>query len=196
LQFRPASRAVLAARNVGGIKAEIADGRGVGLSLPIYKSLQSSLRFHSEGRWTMPLGVFDTRVGGHAVCAVAYVDDAWLLANGFDDELGGGAFLIRNSWGEWARNNKLAHHFGARSGYGIVPYLYIESHCWEAISVTVHSRVAGFQRWVRDFRQTAQRELAAASDSWWKQTRNRVVLQAHDRLFGSNHQVPGLEREG
>tara|TARA_R110002049_G_scaffold124814_3_gene280362 strand:+ start:7578 stop:8741 length:1164 start_codon:yes stop_codon:yes gene_type:complete len=195
LQLQPESRSVLAARNVQGIKAEIADGRGVGLSLPIYKSHYASLRFHSEGRFTMPLGIFDSRVGGHAVCAVAYVDDPWLTANGFDEELGGGAFLVRNSWGEWARKNSLAHHFGAECGYGIVPFRYIEYHCWEAISVTVRSHSFTIRHWATDIRQTARRELEAYSGTWWEKTRGRVVLQAHERLFGSNRQVSGFFQE-
>jgi len=183
---RPASRNVLPARNVERVKAEIADGRAVGISLPIYKSHYASLRFHSEGRFTMPLGMLDQIVGGHAVCAVAYLDDDWLTANGFDEEIGGGAFLIRNSWGEWAKSNPLARHFGASSGYGIVPYRFIESQCMEAISVTVDSAAFTKRRQVSQFRDDARRKMVAIGGSWWERTRNRVVFQARQRIYRSD----------
>ncbi|QDT78254.1 Papain family cysteine protease [Gimesia maris] len=180
-KYRPSKRLILGAKDVNQIKEELYAGRPVGLSLPIFASNHNSLRFHSEGRFTMRLGIFDRLVGGHAVCAVAYVDNDWLKANGFEDEIGSGAFLIRNSWGEWAHNNKIAQHFGANSGYGIVPYRFVQEYCWEAISVTARS-----SQWSKKLAQHAP-TLAATGRNWWKKTRHQVVAQAEARLYGTDY---------
>ena len=109
--------------------------------------------------------------------------DLFFTANGFEEEIGGGCLLIRNSWGEWARNNELAHHFGASFGYGIVPYRFIEEHCWEAVSVTLSSAPV-LQRHVSRFCNETAHKAAAAGSSWWEATRSRVIAQARERLYG------------
>lgn len=177
-EFTPDDRTMLPARDVGASKCELAEGRAVGFSLPIMESHYANLRFHSEGRFTLPF-FMDQVVGGHAVCAVAYLDNSWLEANGFESELGGGAFLIRNSWGQdWAKSNPLAKHFGALGGYGIVPYRYIEQQCWEAVSVTC----------LRDARtlRSAPRGVVSLARNFASRNFERVVAGASERLYGSN----------
>lgn len=59
--------------------------------------------------------------GGHSMALVGYQDDT--------NAPGGGYFLLRNSWGtDWANQN----YYGA--GYGVIPYAYIQNHCWEAFA--------------------------------------------------------------
>ncbi len=71
------------------------------------------------GNITLPVaGEVPDRVG-HAVALVGFQDD--------DDFAGGGYFIVRNSWN---------HHWGAESpfgsGYGTLPYRYIERFNWDA----------------------------------------------------------------
>src|SRR6266446_2158631 len=65
--------------NVAAIRAEISLGRPVAISVPIFGSSMNSLRFHSEGRFLMQLGPMDKVAGYHAMCAVAYLDNRYLV---------------------------------------------------------------------------------------------------------------------
>lgn len=189
---RPETRTMLPARSVDRIKGEIAAGRAVAISVPILRSHRASLRFQSEGLFTLPLGIRDQVVGGHAIAACAFLDNSWLAAHGFDEFPGGGCFLIRNSWAErWGRHNKLAQHFGASGGYGIVPYRFIELLCVEAYSVTVKSSSTGDGRDKLRLRDRAHRNTVSFSCNWWEQTRGRVVTQARQRLFADEHNKSG-----
>lgn len=52
-------------------------------------------------------------LGGHAIMAVGY-DDSMVITNSIDGSKTTGAFLIRNSWGDWGDH-----------GYGWLPYNYL-----------------------------------------------------------------------
>lgn len=93
--------------------------RPVALAVPLFDSFfnQATRR---TGRVTMPLPGESAR-GGHAMCIVGYKDDSAVP--------GGGFFIVRNSWGEgWAYNCDYG------PGHALLPYRYIEKHCWEAYS--------------------------------------------------------------
>lgn len=75
------------------------------------------------GRITNPVP-FEMQRGGHAMCMVGYADDPSSFG------IGGGRFIIRNSWGQsWGINSA----FGA--GYGTIPYSYINRFGLEAFIV-------------------------------------------------------------
>lgn len=62
--------------------------------------------------------------GGHAVCCIGFVPDP--------EELNGGYFVIRNSWG-YNFGQLLPHpdHFGPEVGYGSVSATYVDKYLWE-----------------------------------------------------------------
>ncbi len=65
----------------------------------------------------------EVRVGGHAMCLVGYVD----MPN---PGLGGGRFILRNSWGtSWGIDSQYG------PGYGTIPYAYIARMGAEAYSI-------------------------------------------------------------
>ena len=165
-KFQIGSRIQLAPGDVDGIRAELAAGHGVGLSVPIFDSTYASLNFHSRGRFRMRLGESDAIGGGHAMCIAGYMDDPWLQQNSLDDELGGGAFLLRNSWGaDWAADNPHAARFGASSGYAVMPYEYVRSYAYEAFSAPLP--VAGDRR----------------LGGWWSRTMTAVAARSRSRLI-------------
>lgn len=170
------ARTELGSTDVDGIRAELAAGRPVGISVPIFPSTYNSLRFHNEGRFAMCLGDDDKADGGHAMCIVAYLDDAWLSAHGYEEDLGGGVFLVRNSWGRWAPENRLAAHFGAAYGYAIMPYAYVSSYAWEAFTVTLSATSAVRSRadWLAQFSQALRKT--------WTRTAQGVGAQSRERL--------------
>ena len=177
-RFRPRSQAIrIGAKDVAAIRTQIADGHPVSVSLPIFRSSYNSLRFHSEGRFAMKMGIFDSVAGYHAMCAVAYFDNSFLTQKGQPEELGGGAFLIRNSWGTtWAKNNPLAKIVGAGPGYALIPFGYVEAYCFEAFTVAVKAA---------SFRHASGNVVAAATtfgDSWWQRARGGAVAAAKARL--------------
>lgn len=93
--------------------------RPIAFSVPLFDSFfnQATRR---TGRVIMPLPGESVR-GGHAMCVVGYQDYAGVP--------GGGLFLVRNSWGEgWAYGCE----FGP--GHALIPYKYVQQHCWEAYS--------------------------------------------------------------
>jgi hypothetical protein len=70
----------------------------------------------------------EASVGGHAMCCVGYQDDA--------NSPGGGFFILRNSWGTgWAYQSP----YGA--GYGTIPYAYIATQNWEAVTTPPGKRI-------------------------------------------------------
>jgi len=176
-RYKPRSAAIrVAPKDVSTIRAEIASGHPVALSLPIFRSSYNSLRFHSEGRFLMKLGVFDSVAGYHAMCAVAFFDNAFLARKGQPEEVGGGAFLVRNSWGTtWAKNNPLAKMDSAGPGYAIVPFAYVQEYGMEAFTVAARASM-----------RFDDRELlsvaSSAGKAWWRRTRDAVVASARERL--------------
>lgn len=124
----------------------------------------------------MKLGLLDTVAGYHAMCVVGYADNAYLIEHGFAEEPGGGAYLVRNSWGpNWARNNPLAKLFGGEAGYALMPYAYLENYCFEAYTATLPSNFVSHSFTLRN-------RFLAASESWWRRTRQGIVTLSRERL--------------
>lgn len=121
LMYRRAVQA-LAPTSVADIKGKLAAGRCVAFSVPVFRSWFRSTQVRADGKINMPLPG-DILEGGHAMCLVGYADSD-------DPGIGGGRFLLRNSWGEtWAP----ACPYG--KGYGSIPYAYIARYCTEAYSL-------------------------------------------------------------
>lgn len=112
--------------SVPDIKSELAKGRCVAFSVPVFNSWLRSRWVAYSGDITMPVPN-EIRVGGHAMCMVGYVDMP-------DPGLGGGRFIIRNSWGtNWGVNS--SHGGTPTPGYGTIPYAYIDRMGSEAYSI-------------------------------------------------------------
>lgn len=112
-----------AAQSVSGVKDALASNLPVAVSLVVYDYCWFPDEVRSSGDVTMPFPG-DVSNQGHAVCIVGYED----LPD--EPELGGGRFIIRNSWdGLWGVNCQ----FGA--GYGTIPYAYLTTYCMEAYSI-------------------------------------------------------------
>lgn len=126
-QFRIPGFRQLAATSVQDIKAELAQGRPVAFSIPVFDSwYKDNPEVTSSGDITNPIPDEERPVGGHAMCMVGYEDDAG------DPALGGGRFLIRNSWDStWGTQSSTGS-----VGYGTIAYSYIARHGLEAFSVT------------------------------------------------------------
>lgn len=108
--------------SVSSLKSALAQGRPVGISIPVYNSWYSSAETRRSGRITMPL-LNDQQVGGHAICAVGYQESP--------SSPGGGYFLVRNHWStSWGYQNP----YGA--GYGTIPFEYISRFNWEAYALS------------------------------------------------------------
>ena len=117
--FRPAEIIQVTATMVDEYKRVLASGRCASFAVPVYASSfrtqipEVQVRFAS-GRIVLPIGN-EAPIGGHAMCIVGYEDDPTAVP-----ALGGGRFIIRNSYGT---------AFGALSphgpGHGTIPYAYI-----------------------------------------------------------------------
>ncbi|ESW74461.1 hypothetical protein X773_26790 [Mesorhizobium sp. LSJC285A00] len=113
---------VLGPKDVNAIKFALAGGATVGFSIPVYDSWYHSAYTRQTGRINMRVGS-EPQVGGHAMCFVGYQDDS--------SAPGGGFFILRNSWDlSWGYQCI----YGA--GYGTIPYAYISSDGWEAVTAT------------------------------------------------------------
>lgn len=114
----------LAPTSVTDIKNELANGRCVAFSVPVFNSWFGSNWVAYTGDITMPVPN-EIASGGHAMCFVGYID----LPN---TGLGGGRFILRNSWGgNWGIQNS----YGP-AGYGSIPYAYIAKLGSEAYSIS------------------------------------------------------------
>lgn len=108
-----------APRSVQAIKSSLDKARPVGIAIPVYDSWYSSPVVRKYGNITVPLAGEVPEKIGHAVTLVGYEDHA--------EFAGGGYFIVRNSWGQlWGTQSA----FG--SGYGTIPYKYIERFNWDA----------------------------------------------------------------
>jgi Papain family cysteine protease len=122
LTYRISGYKQLAPTSVVDIKNELVNGRSVAFSIPVFNSWLGSSWVAYTGDITMPVPN-EIRSGGHAMCIVGYVD----MPN---PGLGGGRFILRNSWGtNWGINSP----YGA--GYGTIPYAYIAKMGAEAYSL-------------------------------------------------------------
>ena len=112
---------ILAPTSVDAIKAELARGRAVAFCFPVFNSWYQNPAVAASGEITMPLPG-EVPAGGHCVCLSGYFD------NPLDFLIGGGRFIVRNSWDPWGTISA----FGA--GYGTMPYNYVSYFGNEACS--------------------------------------------------------------
>ena len=113
----------LTSTSVQEIKDELAAGRCVAVSLAVFDESWTTASIRSSGIVTMPIPGGESNEG-HAVCLVGYED-----LDG-EPQLGGGRFILRNSWNSyWG----VDCDFG--TGYGTLPYAYVTTYCDEAYSM-------------------------------------------------------------
>jgi C1A family cysteine protease len=124
-QFRIPSFRQLAPNSVRDIKAELADGRPVAFSIPVFDSWYfDNPAVEHSGDITNPIPN-EIAKGGHAMCVVGYED------SDDDPAAAGGRFWVRNSWGTtWANGSSTG-----TPGYGTIPYSYIAAYAMEAFCV-------------------------------------------------------------
>ncbi|HVQ08893.1 MAG TPA: C1 family peptidase [Allosphingosinicella sp.] len=135
---------ILNPRDVNAMKAALASGCVCEFSIPVYNSWYQNAAARQAGRITMRLPG-EINAGGHAMCLIGYQDDSAAP--------GGGFFILRNSWGlGWGAQCP----YGA--GNGTIPYAYISSECWEAVTTAVPGRrvdpvrpVPWWLRWLQPF---------------------------------------------
>jgi hypothetical protein len=113
----------LTATDIAAIKQELALNRCVAVNVAYFAESWESTDTRSTGNITLPVPGGQTD-DGHAVCLVGYED---LPGN---PELGGGRFILRNSWnGIWGVNCSYG------TGYGTIPYAYLVTYGAEAYSI-------------------------------------------------------------
>jgi C1A family cysteine protease len=114
----------LAPTSIQDIKGELAAGRCVAFSIPVFNSWYLNDEVTRTGEIVNPIPD-ENDVGGHAMCFVGYEDLPGQTA------LAGGKFYLRNSWdGNWATDSILG-----TPGYGTIPYSYIGRLGIEAYSI-------------------------------------------------------------
>lgn len=178
-KFRPNSAVDVQAlnpNNVAGICASLAKGFGVACSIPFFMSTKNSLLFRREGKIVRRMGNADRLDGYHAMCIVGYFRNKWLIKRGLAESPGKGVFLVRNSWGsEFARENPLGPHIGITGGYALMPFRYLEEHCFEAYTVRTPQPSSFVSIPLLNNARMPGR-------TWWDQTRNQLTGQLQDRL--------------
>ena len=108
--------------SIADIKSELVRGRAVAFSIPVF-GWYDNTDVRLSGDIVLPFPG-EAVQGGHAMCICGYQDSA------DDDAVGGGRFIIRNSWGtRWATSSAQG------AGYGTIPYSYISSFGTEAYSI-------------------------------------------------------------
>jgi C1A family cysteine protease len=123
-QFKIPSFHQLSPTSILDIKGELARGRCVAFSIPVYNSWYQNDEVTRTGEIVNPIPNEDD-VGGHAMCFVGYEDMPT------EAGLGGGKFYLRNSWdGNWATESALG-----TPGFGTIPYSYIARFGSEAYSI-------------------------------------------------------------
>jgi hypothetical protein len=122
LPFRVPATA-LPPTSVADYKAALASNHWVPFSVPVYNSWYLSNQVRLTGDITNPIPG-EVRAGGHAMCIVGCMD----LPD--RPELGGGRFILRNSWGAlWGQTSPHG------PGYGTIPYIYIQRFAMEAYTL-------------------------------------------------------------
>ncbi len=113
-----ANASTVAAKNPAAIRTRLDNGRPVVLSVKTFSSWDfPSVALTGEIPMPLPGSISD---GGHAICVVGYELNS--------NVPGGGAFIIRNSWGTtWA---KQSGRFG--DGYGTLFFEYVKKYGLEA----------------------------------------------------------------
>jgi len=109
--------------SVNDYKAALSGGHWVPFSIPVFNSWYLNSQVRLTGDISNPLPG-EVRAGGHAMAIVGCLD----LPDRPD--LGGGRFILRNSWGStWGQTCR----YGA--GYGTIPYIYIQRFGMEAYTL-------------------------------------------------------------
>jgi len=93
LQFRIRNSNQLAPTSVLDLKTELAQSRVVAFSIPVFNAWYRNPWVAYTGEIVLP-PPGSVRVGGHAMCLVGCID----LPD--QPQIGGGKFILRNSWGE------------------------------------------------------------------------------------------------
>lgn len=113
-------------RSVADFRAAISGERAVTFWVPVYDSWIENPWAALLGQITMPVPN-ETPTAAHAMCVVGYLDQPEF------PEIGGGRFIVRNSWGtEWGLLNPWSANVTLPSGYGTIPYAYITNFGEEA----------------------------------------------------------------
>ncbi len=106
------------------LKNELARRRCVAFDVPVFNSWYQNPEVTRTAHIALPIHG-ESAVGGHAMCLVGYEDMPG------EEDLGGGRFYLRNSWGNaWATQSSLSV-----AGYGTIPYAYIARYGQEAYSI-------------------------------------------------------------
>ena len=121
----------LNAKSVSDYKAAIDNGRAVTFWVPVFKSWFENQWSSFLGEITMPVpGEQNPKGDAHAMCIVGYMDQPEF------PEIGGGRFLVRNSWdAKWGLLSLWGDRVNLPSGYGTIPYAYITNFGQEAFIV-------------------------------------------------------------
>ena len=114
--------AALEPTSVLEVKAQIARGFCVAISIECFASWLGSAVTTSTGAITLPFPAEHATRAGHAVCVVGYRADAHAP--------GGGVFVFRNSWGD-----KWGPLSPDGAGYGTLPFAYLTAHGKEAYCI-------------------------------------------------------------
>jgi hypothetical protein len=116
----------LSGKSVADFRAAIDDERAVTFWVPVYDSWTKNPWAALLGQITMPVPN-ETANQAHAMCVVGYLDQPEF------PEIGGGRFIVRNSWGtEWGLLNPWSASVNLPAGYGTIPYAYITHFGQEA----------------------------------------------------------------
>jgi hypothetical protein len=117
---------VLSGTSINQFKGAINSERPVSFWIPTYDSWVKNPWASALGLITMPLPG-EISSGAHAMCVVGYLDQPQF------PEIGGGRFVVRNSWGgEWGLLNPWSDQVALSQGYGTIPYAYVAAFGQEA----------------------------------------------------------------
>jgi hypothetical protein len=110
--------------SVDDIKVRLSQGKCVAFSVPVFPSWVYNPAIRRSGDIKLPIPGEDGGNLGHAMCLVGYEDLPEHAG------LGGGRFLVRNSWDSyWATESALG------KGYGTIPYAYLARFAKEAYAI-------------------------------------------------------------
>ena len=123
--YRLQSPMQLPPRSLQDFRNYLYAGRCVAFALPVFPSSLNNGPARLYGYFQNPLQT-EMPSGSHALCIVGYLDQP------DHPELGGGTFLVRNSWWPaWGVQSPIA------PGYGTISYLYVSRFATEAVAVAV-----------------------------------------------------------
>ncbi|MGE8165996.1 C1 family peptidase [Paraburkholderia sp. NPDC080076] len=116
-------------KSIADFRAAIDNERAVTFWVPVFKSWSQNAWSNFLGQITMPIPD-EKSVEAHAMCVVGYMDQPE------SPEIGGGRFIVRNSWGaNWGLLNIWGDRVALPNGYGTIPYAYIANFGCEAFVI-------------------------------------------------------------